>query len=139
MSTNTPQKKSFKRPVNALSSSIKNKSMVIIEENITKKHKIDDSLEITSKRSKHGVNEGVEAYNDDKTIYIEGLPYTGTEEDVKSFFSSIGHIASIRLPQWHDSGRLRGYGHIEFTERKYADQALGLDGKFDCCVQFSSL
>ena len=39
-------------------------------------------------------------YANDKTIYIEGLPYEATEDDVSKFFESCGRISSIRLPKW---------------------------------------
>ena len=66
---------------------------------------------------------------DEKTVYIEGLPYDSTEEDIKAFFQSCGQIQSVRLPKWHDSGRLRGYGHVQFTSTNSVKEALNLDGK----------
>ena len=66
---------------------------------------------------------------DEKTVYIEGLPYDSTEEDIKAFFQSCGQIQSVRLPKWHDSGRLRGYGHVQFTSTSSVKEALNLDGK----------
>jgi nucleolin len=62
------------------------------------------------------------------TIYIEGLPFDATEGQITTFFQSAGRIASIRLPRWHDSGRLRGYGHVEFEDSEGASKALELDG-----------
>lgn len=66
----------------------------------------------------------------DKTIYIEGLPYDSTEADVLSFFESCGRVQSVRLPKWHDSGRLRGYGHVQFCTAEAVIMALDLDGEF---------
>jgi len=62
------------------------------------------------------------------TIYVEGLPFTATEANVREFFSPSGQIKSIRLSKWHDSGRLRGYGHIEFETPEAAEASLLLDG-----------
>jgi RNA recognition motif-containing protein len=73
----------------------------------------------------------VDTYSDDKTVYVEGLPFSATEEDIISFFSPAGKVASIRLPRWHDSGRLRGYGHVVFQDRASAQKAMGLDGTMD--------
>lgn len=78
-------------------------------------------------------------FNNNRTIYIEGLPYELSEDDIKTFFASAGSIKSIRLPKWHDSGRLRGYGHIEFNDVKSATLALELDGNVfpvDCYFIF---
>lgn len=68
------------------------------------------------------------AFNNDRTIYVEGLPFDANEEDVRKVFDSVGNINSIRLPRWHDSGRLRGYGHIEYSSSTSATEALKLDG-----------
>lgn len=67
-------------------------------------------------------------YVNEKTIYCEGLPFSATEDSVIKFFKSCGDVASVRLPRWHDSGRLRGYGHVEFTTSEAAQQAFELDG-----------
>jgi RNA recognition motif-containing protein len=68
----------------------------------------------------------------DRTIYVEGLPYAATEQDIRDFFEPCGSIQNIRLPRWHDSGRLRGYGHVEFHNSKSVKKALELDGKPSC-------
>lgn len=65
-----------------------------------------------------------------RTVYIEGIPFTATETDIQNFFKDTGKIISIRLPKWHDSGRLRGYGHVEFENDQSAEKALEMDGKF---------
>lgn len=72
---------------------------------------------------------GANGLCDDKTVYIEGLPYDSTESDIKTFFESCGDIQSVRLPKWHDSGRLRGYGHVQFHTAECVQKALDLDGE----------
>jgi nucleolin len=74
------------------------------------------------------VPENAKRFNNTRTIYVEGLPFSARESDIRSFFESCGTIVSIRLPTWHDSGRLRGYGHIEFTDDEAAAAAFDLDG-----------
>jgi hypothetical protein len=66
----------------------------------------------------------------DRTVYIEGLPYASTEADISTFFESCGRIESVRLPRWQDSGRLRGYGHVQFATAAAAKRAIDeLDGQ----------
>jgi nucleolin len=72
---------------------------------------------------------GESSLNNARTVYVEGLPFDSSEEDVRAFFKDIGPISNVRLPRWHDSGRLRGYGHIEFEAIEQADKALEMDGK----------
>ena len=73
---------------------------------------------------------GSEQYTNSRTVYVQGLPFTATEQDVLAFFKDVGEIASVRLPKWHDSGKLRGYGHIEFKKAEHATKALELNGEY---------
>ena len=69
-------------------------------------------------------------YSNDRTIYIQGLPFSATEDEVRKLFESCGTIVSIRLPRWHDSGRIKGYGHVEFNDSSSATKALDLSGEY---------
>lgn len=73
---------------------------------------------------------GSEDYMNNRTVYIQGLPFTASEQDVRSFFKDCGDIASVRLPKWHDSGKLKGYGHVEFKKAEGATKALDLNGEY---------
>ena len=74
---------------------------------------------------------GASVYTNDRTVYIEGLPFEASESDVRQFFSKAGgKIKDVRLPTWHDSGRLRGYGHVEFESGETAEKALDMDGSY---------
>mmetsp|Transcript_94279 Transcript_94279/g.271662 ORF Transcript_94279/g.271662 Transcript_94279/m.271662 type:complete len:286 (+) Transcript_94279:59-916(+) len=67
----------------------------------------------------------------ERTIYVEGIPFDATQEQVKEFFINEGitDIAELRLPTWQDSGRLRGYGHILFASTSSYDKAIKLSGR----------
>ena len=67
-------------------------------------------------------------FTNDRTVYIEGLPFDSNEDEVRGLFSSCGKIVQVRLPTWHDSSRLLGYGHILFSNAAAAKKALDLDG-----------
>lgn len=73
---------------------------------------------------------GSEGFVNNRTVYIQGLAFTATEQDVRSFFKDCGDIASVRLPKWHDSGKLKGYGHVEFKKAEGATKALELSGEY---------
>jgi nucleolin len=63
---------------------------------------------------------------------VEGIPFSCTQDDVKTFFVSNGFddIEDIRLPRWPDSGRLRGYGHVVFESETSREKAIKeLNGK----------
>ncbi|KAL7532285.1 hypothetical protein ACHAWF_004076 [Thalassiosira exigua] len=61
------------------------------------------------------------------TVFVEGLPFASTEEEVREFFArrGCGDVLQLRLPTWQDSGRLRGYGHVVFASAESRARALG--------------
>ena len=60
------------------------------------------------------------------TVFIEGLPFTSSEEEIRNFFTEHGcnDILELRLPKWQDSGRLRGFGHVVFSSQDSRKHAL---------------
>ncbi len=60
-------------------------------------------------------------------IYIEGIPYASSEEELKALFAECGEITSLRAPRYQDSGRLRGYAHMTFSSAEAAAAALELN------------
>jgi nucleolin len=70
----------------------------------------------------------------DRTVYVEGLPFDATEHQVRDWLieravaagggNSDNVILDLRLPTWNDTGRLRGYGHIEFSSVDLRTKAL---------------
>ena len=60
------------------------------------------------------------------TVFIEGLPFTSSEEQIRAFFTDLGcsDILQLRLPVWQDSGRLRGFGHVVFASSETRTRAL---------------
>ena len=61
-------------------------------------------------------------------IYVKGLPWLTTEEEVKEFFKSCGPLVSVDLPVGAD-GRSTGTAFIVFANRAGVDAALELDGQ----------
>ena len=68
--------------------------------------------------------------NLDCGVYLEGVPFTATEADIRHFFRECGTIAEVRAPTFQDSGRLRGYAHVYFASKAAAAKALELDGRY---------
>lgn len=65
------------------------------------------------------------------TVYVEGIPFNCSDQEVKDFFlqNGIEDIIQMRLPTWQDSGRLRGFGHIVFNTIESRNQAIACSGK----------
>ena len=60
-------------------------------------------------------------------IFINGIPYETTEDELKELFSPYGNIEQIKLPKYQDSGRNIGYCHIYYSTAESANKALELD------------
>lgn len=60
------------------------------------------------------------------SVFIEGLSFTTSEEEIRNFFTEHGcnDILELRLPKWQDSGRLRGFGHVVFSSQDTRKHAL---------------
>ncbi|CAD7930066.1 unnamed protein product [Amoebophrya sp. A25] len=65
------------------------------------------------------------------TVYLSGLPYEWTKEDIATLVKDkVGLTKNedmpkdIRAPTWHDTGRLRGYAHVDFASEALAQTAV---------------
>ncbi len=47
------------------------------------------------------------------TIYVGNLPFSATENDVRSLFEKHGTVESVKLVNDRETGRPRGFGFVE--------------------------
>ena len=57
-------------------------------------------------------------------IYVGNLPYTLTEDDLKSAFSEFGEASSASIIMDKMSGQSKGFGFVEMPDDSEADQAI---------------
>ena len=57
-------------------------------------------------------------------IYVGNLPYSTTDEDLKGLFAAHGEVASARVVVDRMTGRSKGFGFVEMTDRAQAQQAI---------------
>lgn len=60
-------------------------------------------------------------------LYVGGLPFSTTEDELKEAFSQHGAVASVRIIIDRDTGRSKGFGFVEFEnddEGKAAEAAM---------------
>lgn len=60
-------------------------------------------------------------------VYVRGLPWKSTEDEVHDFFAECGEIASLELPVM-DDGRSSGTAIIEFITSEAAAAAIEKNG-----------
>merc|ERR1712151_845271 len=75
------------------------------------------------------VNKKIAIENDETNLkmYIRGLPWKATEDEVREYFSSCGEIISIEMPIM-DDGRSSGTAIINFKTKQGCETCLELNG-----------
>ncbi|KAL3640455.1 hypothetical protein CASFOL_015423 [Castilleja foliolosa] len=61
-------------------------------------------------------------------VYVGGIPYYSTEDDIRSYFESCGTITALDCMTFPDTGKFRGIAIITFKTEAAAKRALALDG-----------
>ena len=65
-----------------------------------------------------------------KKLYVGGLPYKTTNDELKSHFSAAGAVASATIIMDKMTGRSKGFGFVEMENDSDAAQAISMfDGK----------
>jgi len=62
----------------------------------------------------------------DNKLYVGNLPYTATEDDLKSHFSQAGNVTSVALIKDRATGRAKGFGFVEMATAEEAQKAINM-------------
>jgi len=57
-------------------------------------------------------------------IYVTNLPYTITENQLEEYFTQFGEVSDIAIPKDHYTGKVRGFGFVEFESKEVANKLL---------------
>ncbi|TYH51448.1 hypothetical protein ES332_D10G275200v1 [Gossypium tomentosum] len=60
-------------------------------------------------------------------VYVGGIPYRYTEDDIQYYFESCGIITDVDCMKFPDTGKFRGIAIISFETEAAAKEALALD------------
>ncbi len=63
-----------------------------------------------------------------KSIYVGNLPWSSTEDEVRSAFASYGEVLSVKLIEDRETGRPRGFGFVEMEDEGALAAIDALDG-----------
>jgi RNA recognition motif-containing protein len=61
-------------------------------------------------------------------IYVGNLPFTATDEEVRTLFGTHGTVESVALPIDRDTGRPRGFGFVEMNQADASRAIQNLNG-----------
>lgn len=59
-----------------------------------------------------------------KRLFVGNLPFSATEEELKTMFSEAGEVSSVAIITDKFSGRSRGFGFVEMANDEEADKAI---------------
>jgi len=65
-------------------------------------------------------------------IYVGNLPYSTSDDDLRSLFAAHGEVASARVVIDRATGRSKGFGFVEMPDRGQAQQAINALNEYDC-------
>ena len=64
------------------------------------------------------------------TLFVGNLPFSVTEDSVSEFFSENGvDVASVRLAKDNNTGKFKGFAHVDLNSEEDLNKALGLAGQ----------
>lgn len=70
---------------------------------------------------------------EEKTIFVKGLSYSVTEEDLRRKFEEFGEIVEIRIPRstndYNKTDKGKGFGYIEFADVESCEKSMALNGE----------
>ena len=61
-----------------------------------------------------------------KKLFVGGLPWTTTDDELRTAFSEAGTVASASIIMDKMTGRSKGFGFVEFEDDGEADKAIDL-------------
>ena len=61
-----------------------------------------------------------------KKLYVGGLPYKTTNDELKAHFEGAGAVASATIIMDKMTGRSKGFGFVEFDNDADADKAVSM-------------
>lgn len=59
-----------------------------------------------------------EESKDDRTVFIKGIAFSATEEDLRDLFGKFGNITEVRIPKNRDGVSGKGFGYVEFDNKQ---------------------
>ncbi|XP_047162977.1 phragmoplastin interacting protein 1 [Vigna umbellata] len=121
---NTPQKNSKKKKKKKKLKKNKKKPKTAEENGSNGGGEVPEATELTKTNTTTSQDNG----DVPTKVYVGGIPYYSTEDDIRSYFESCGTITEVDCMYFPESGKFRGIAIISFKTEAAAKRALALDG-----------
>ncbi|HJY99064.1 MAG TPA: RNA-binding protein [Patescibacteria group bacterium] len=59
-----------------------------------------------------------------KRLFVAGLPFTTTEEELRNLFTEVGVVVSVKIITDRETGRSKGFGFVEMETPEEATGAI---------------
>src|SRR3989304_9128305 len=59
-----------------------------------------------------------------KRLFVGGLPYAATDQELSDFFATVGEVASATVITDKYTGQGKGFGFVEYKDEADADKAI---------------
>jgi RNA recognition motif-containing protein len=66
----------------------------------------------------------------DVKLYVGNMPYTTTEDELRTLFSQAGAVASVAVIKDRDTGQSKGFGFIEMGTQAEAQKAITMFNRY---------
>lgn len=71
-----------------------------------------------------GSHQGGSTNTKNSKLFVRGLSYSVTEDDLKSLFEQVGSVISVKIPTARETGESKGFGFVEMMSKNEAEQAI---------------
>src|SRR2546423_12365129 len=66
----------------------------------------------------------------DVKLYVGNMPYTTTEDELRTLFAQAGAVASVAVIKDRDTGQSKGFGFIEMGTQAEAQKAITMFNRY---------
>uniref|UniRef100_A0A915JRV6 RRM domain-containing protein n=1 Tax=Romanomermis culicivorax TaxID=13658 RepID=A0A915JRV6_ROMCU len=92
--------------------------------NETKHYDLETGNQISTASNPQQSTKSKSGKNEEKKIFVGGISWDTTEEDLKNFFSQFGEVSNVQIKYDHFTGRSRGFAFVEFSMPEACQKSL---------------
>ena len=59
-------------------------------------------------------------------LFVGGIPYRATDEELKQLFAQAGEVVSVFIPMDRETQRPRGFAFVEMADEAAAEKAISM-------------